>query len=104
MSPDSESAASARASNQRRREPSLAPPSYILNQHGARVLDPTTAVRAPGQPTVRATVYVGSQLRVRDADVEAVREPLTRAASELKLNASFAPLDPQLHAVAEQYG
>ena len=89
----------------RRREPSLNPPPYILNQHGARVLDPTNAVRAPGQPAVRATVYVGSQLLVRDADVAGGARAADQGGQlRWSLDATFVPLDPQLLAVAERHG
>jgi hypothetical protein len=33
------------------------PPRQLLDRHGARVLDPATAVVAPGQPVPRTTVY-----------------------------------------------
>ena len=58
-----------------RKEPSLSPPAYVLNRHNGRMLDPTSAVVAPNQPTPRPTVYVGGQLLVRDGDLAAV-EPL----------------------------
>ena len=44
-----------------RKEPSLNPPKYLLNRHGGRVLDPSSAVRSANQPAVRPTVYVGGQ-------------------------------------------
>ena len=55
--------------------PSSIPPTPVISpllarRLGARVLDPETAVLAPGQPTPLPTVYVGDTLLVRD-----VRDP-----------------------------
>ena len=52
-------------------EPSSLPPVPVLSpllarRLGARVLDPDTAVLAPGQPTPLPTVYVSDTLLVRD--------------------------------------
>src|SRR6185437_5173861 len=41
------------------------PPDDFLEQHGARVLDPVTAMRLPGQG-VRTTVYTSNRLLVPD--------------------------------------
>ncbi|HYH73361.1 MAG TPA: hypothetical protein VD764_09080, partial [Nocardioides sp.] len=56
-------------------EPTSIPPTPLVSpllarRLGARVLDPETAVLAPGQPTPLPTVYVGDTLLVRD-----VRDP-----------------------------
>ena len=52
-------------------DPSSLPPVPLVSpllarRLGARVLDPDTAVLAPGQPTPLPTVYVGDTLLVRD--------------------------------------
>ena len=44
-------------------EPAL-PPRSVLQAHGARVLDPQSAMRLPGEPAPRPTVYVGDSLIV----------------------------------------
>src|SRR3954454_22117918 len=51
--------------------PSSIPPTPVISpilarRLGARVLDPETAVLAPGQPTPMPTVFVGDTLLVRD--------------------------------------
>src|ERR1700753_1604738 len=46
------------------RQPDLVPPWEILQAYGARVLDPTDAVRITPQEVVYPTVYIGDQLLV----------------------------------------
>jgi len=86
----------------RRKEPSLNPPSYVLNQHGGRVLEPGSAVQLKGQQ-IRPTVYVGSRLLVRNSALADVREALDRAAAAGGLKTSYRPVDPELQALAERY-
>src|SRR5947209_8574193 len=74
----------------RRREPSLNPPPEVLNKHGGRVLDPSSAVRLPGQPAIRPTVYVGSRLLVRSAKLgDGVLAALNQAAAESNVRIAF---------------
>ncbi len=40
------------------------PPAEALRRHGARLLDPTVAVRLPGGASPRATAYVADTLLV----------------------------------------
>ncbi len=47
------------------REPLLTPTADMLVRYQARLLDPTTAVRVPGQPPIRPTVYIGNRLMLR---------------------------------------
>ena len=75
-----------------RKEPSLSPPAYILNRHGGRVLDPSSAVRTANQPRVRPTVYVGGQLLVRDRDLDTVRPLMASVLEKLRLQARYLPL------------
>jgi len=89
----------------RRREPSLNPPAEVLNRHGGRLLDPGSAVRLPGQPPVRPTVYVGARLLVRSVKLDdAVLPALNQAASESNLRLVFDPADADLLQVARQAG
>src|ERR1700750_3408893 len=87
----------------RRHEPSLSPPPYILNRHGARVLDSTNALRLPGR-TIRPTVYVGSRLLVPEQDVAAVSDMLDRAAELAGVSATYTSVDPDLRALADRRG
>ena len=72
--PHEEKPASSRPSTQvasPAERPSPIPPTPVISpllarRLGARVLDPETAVLAPGQPTPLPTVYVGDTLLVRD--------------------------------------
>jgi hypothetical protein len=93
---------------QRRREPSLSPPPYVLNKHGSRVLDPDSAIRLKGQVDIRATVYVGASMLCAKTDWDndtRMREALDAAAElvGLKLGAS-AEFDRELAAAAERAG
>src|SRR5215204_5182319 len=57
------------------------PPESLLHEHGARVLDPVTAVRPRGDNRrLRPTVYVSNAMLVPAELVERVRMPLTEAA------------------------
>jgi Subtilase family len=90
----------------RRREPSLSPPDYVLNRHGSRVLDPTSAVRLKNQKRIRPTVYVGARLLLRGYDVSAgtVPEALQDAARDAGLEASVYPPDVELAQEAKRSG
>ena len=44
-------------------EPAL-PPRSVLEAHGARILDPQTAMRLPGEAVPRPTAYVADSLIV----------------------------------------
>jgi Subtilase family len=90
----------------RRREPSLSPPPYVLNNHGGRVLDPVTAVRLRGQPPVRATVYVGARLLLRGAAVVNgdLPDDLKKAAEQAGLVATIEDRDRALLALADEAG
>lgn len=89
----------------RRREPSLTPPVEVLNRHGGRLLDPSRAVRLPGQPPIRPTVYVGARLLVRSVKLDdEVLPPLNQAASECKLRLVFDEADARLLKLASQAG
>ncbi|MDQ1691148.1 MAG: hypothetical protein QOD87_1256, partial [Pseudonocardiales bacterium] len=83
-------------STRRRREPSLSPPSYVLNKHGSRVLDPDSALRITGQ-RVRPTVYVGASLLVQASDLtETLRSELQRAANQFNLRLGEESTDVEL--------
>jgi subtilisin family serine protease len=87
----------------RRREPSLHPPPEVLNAHGGRVLDPSSAVRLPGQPPIRPTVYVGARLLVRSVKLDdEVLPALNRAAAEANLRLVFDEADGRLLELARQ--
>jgi subtilisin family serine protease len=89
----------------RRREPSLNPPAEVLNKHGGRLLDPASAVRLPGHPPVRPTVYVGARLLVRSVKLDdEVLPALNQAASESNLRLVFDPADANLLELARQAG
>ena len=89
----------------RRREPSLHPPAEVLNRHGGRVLDPGSAVRLPGQPPIRPTVYLGARLLVRSVKLDdEVLPALNRAASECNLRLAFDPADADLLQLARKAG
>jgi len=89
----------------RRREPSLNPPPEVLNRHGGRVLDPSSAVRLPGQPPVRPTVYVGARLLARSGKLDGdVLSALNQAAAEANLRLVFDPADAQLLELARGVG
>ncbi|MEP7178730.1 MAG: S8/S53 family peptidase [Pseudonocardiales bacterium] len=62
------------------REPLLAPSAEVLVRYNARVLDPSTAVRVPGQPPIRPTVYIGDRLIVSGMATDATRGTLADAA------------------------
>jgi hypothetical protein len=64
----------------RGREPLLTPAAEVLVRYNARVLDPTTAVRVPGQPPVRPTVYIGDRLIVSGSVTDEARSALQEAA------------------------
>ncbi|SDJ44249.1 Subtilase family protein [Frankineae bacterium MT45] len=86
---------------QRRREPHLSPPAYVLNKHDSRVLDPDNAVRFPGQ-IIRPTVYVASELLVRYGAFDEVRKPLAEAAGE-SLKLEITRPDPKILAFARKF-
>jgi hypothetical protein len=89
----------------RRREPSLNPPAEVLNKHGGRVLDPSGAVRLPGQPPIRPTVYVGARLLVRSVKLDdQVLPALNQAAAEANLRLVFDRADARLLELARQAG
>ncbi|MDQ1742136.1 MAG: hypothetical protein QOE23_475 [Pseudonocardiales bacterium] len=89
----------------RRREPSLNPPPEVLNKHGGRVLDPSNAVRLPGQPPIRPTVYVGARLLVRSVKLDdQVLPALNQAASECNLRLAFDQADTHLLELARKAG
>ncbi|HEY0166845.1 MAG TPA: S8/S53 family peptidase [Jatrophihabitans sp.] len=89
----------------RRREPSLNPPPEVLNKHGGRLLDPSSAVRLPGQPAIRPTVYVGWRLLVRSVKLDdEVLPALNQAASESNLRLVFDQADAKLLGLARQAG
>jgi len=89
----------------RRREPSLNPPPEVLNKHGGRVLDTANAVRLPGQPPIRPTVYVGARLLVRSVNLDdRVLPALNRAASEANLRLVFDKADATLLEQARKAG
>ena len=89
----------------RRREPSLNPPAEVLNTHGGRVLDPSSAVRLPGQPPLRPTVYVGARLLVRSVKLDdAVLPALNQAATEAGLRLAFDEADATLLELAREAG
>jgi hypothetical protein len=84
-------------STSRRREPSLSPPSYVLNKHGSRVLDPDSALRIKGQLRVRPTVYVGASLLAQASDLtETLRSELQRAANQFNLRLGEESTDTEL--------
>jgi subtilisin family serine protease len=62
------------------REPLLAPSADVLVRYNARVLDPSKAVRVPGQPPIRPTVYIGDRLIVSGMAAEATKDTLQAAA------------------------
>ncbi|MEP7177754.1 MAG: S8/S53 family peptidase [Pseudonocardiales bacterium] len=62
------------------REPLLEPSADVLVRFNARVLDPATAVRVPGQPPIRTTVYIGDRLIVSGTATEAAKGTLQEAA------------------------
>src|ERR1700709_965698 len=89
-------------SSSRRKEPSLEPPAYVLNQHGARVLDPVNAIRTRGQ-AVRPTIYVGARLLVRNVALAAARSTPSRAAAAFGLRATSRPVDRELAALTSRH-
>jgi hypothetical protein len=62
------------------REPLLAPSADVVVRYNARVLDPSTAVRVPGQPPIRPTIYVGDRLIVSGMASDATKGTLQDAA------------------------
>jgi len=71
-------------------------PASVLLRHNARVLDPATAVSAPGQPAPRSTVYRTDRLFVPD---EVHRESEQRTAVDaalrtVNLRLAAAPAEP----------
>ena len=77
----------------------------MLTKHGGRVLDPAVAVRLPGHPPVRPTVYVGARLLVRSVKLDdEVLPALNQAASESNLRLVFDPADANLLELARQSG
>jgi hypothetical protein len=84
----------------------LSPPDYVLNRHGSRVLDPTSAVRLKNQKRIRPTVYVGARLLLRGYDVSdgTVPEALQGAARDAGLEASVYPPDIELAQEAKRSG
>jgi hypothetical protein len=84
----------------------LSPPDYVLNRHGSRVLDPTSAVRLKNQKRIRPTVYVGARLLLRGYDVSdgTVPEALQHAARDAGLEASVYPPDVELAQEAKRSG
>jgi hypothetical protein len=52
----------------------------VLARYNARVLDPSTAVRVPGQPQIRTTIYVGDRLIVSGMATDATKGTLQEAA------------------------
>lgn len=64
----------------------LFPPDSLLHDHGARVLDPVTAVRPRGDNRrLRPTVYVGNAMLVPAELVERLGSPLGQAAARYGL-------------------
>jgi hypothetical protein len=77
----------------------------VLNKHGGRVLDPANAVRLPGQPEIRPTVYVGGRLLVRSVKLgDGVLAALNEAAAESNLRISFDEADQKLLQLAKRAG
>src|SRR5690348_5566825 len=72
-------------------EPLIGVSPETLERYHARILDPTTATRLTGQPTLRSTVYIGDRLLVT-GDVD--REALDKAAATFNLRVEFE--DPNL--------
>src|ERR1700712_3831450 len=68
-------------------EPSLEVPPWVLARHGARVLDPVTALRRPGEDAPRATIYLQNRLvgQGHEASQRAAM-PLKRAVRGLGLS------------------
>jgi len=68
-------------------EPSLDVPPWVLARHGARVLDPVTALRRPGEDAPRSTIYLQNRLvgQGHEASQRAAM-PLKRAVRELGLS------------------
>ena len=87
-----------------RRLPSV--PQDVLHRFGARVLDPSTAVRVPGQPPYRSTVYVADRLIINgDAD-DATRAALAQAAEQngVRLVYEEGDREPRSHSAARAAG
>ncbi len=68
-------------------EPSLEVPPWVLARHGARVLDPVTALRRPGEDAPRSTIYLQNRLvgQGHEASQRAAM-PLKRAVRGLGLS------------------
>jgi hypothetical protein len=64
------------------RQPAIDPPREILQAFGARVLDPTDAVRLTPHEVVYPTVYVGDQLLVVGGESGPVWDDLLAAADD----------------------
>lgn len=62
------------------REPLLAPSAELLVRYNARVLNPSKAVRVPGQPPIRPTVYIGDRLIVSGSASDQATGTLAEAA------------------------
>jgi subtilisin family serine protease len=78
------------------REPVLDVPVDVLERYDARVLDPTTAVRVPGQPPIRPTVYLSDRLLVSGAASDLTLETLTSTATEHGFRVEPPLLPPEL--------
>lgn len=68
------------------REPRFDVPAEVLDRYNAKVLDPRTAVRLPGQAPVRPTVYLADRLLVSGVAEEAARDTLTEVVNGLGLS------------------
>lgn len=68
-------------------EPSLDVPPWVLPRHGARVLDPVTALRRPGEDAPRSTIYLQNRLVGQGHEAsERAAMPLQRAVRGLGLS------------------
>jgi hypothetical protein len=68
-------------------EPSLEVPPWVLARHGARVLDPATALRRPGEDAPRSTIYLQNRLVGQGHQAsERAAMPLQRAVRGLGLS------------------
>jgi subtilisin family serine protease len=81
-------------------------PDDILHRYNARVLDPSTAERIPGQPPVRSTVYVANQLIISgDASADALQKlDDVAAAKGLRVVADDDDCHARTHRVARESG
>ena len=90
-----------------RRLPSV--PEDILHRYNARVLDPSTAPRNPGQPMFRSTVYIADRLILNGGAGTEVREALKAAAERNGAGVVFEdenpdPEKPRSHVAAALAG